>query len=168
VVNNVRIGIRDALEEKGVEMSGVPFTEFPAKVAGISVGGNAEFINFLQGSSSVTLPDGLTFIGDRVFRDNFQITAVTIPEGVTEIRGEAFANSRISALSLPNSLETVGWRAFAGIPLWDARFGSEIRTINGAAFADCPNLRSIRINRPAGSVSGAPWGASGADVIWTG
>lgn len=41
-------------------------------------------------------------------------------------------------------------------------------TIGNEAFYGCTNLRRITINMPENSVDSAPWGATNANVIWTG
>jgi len=165
-VNDVKAGIRDALSEKGVDMSGVPFTKYPEKVAENLGDDNEYFVNFAQGANHITLPRGITSVGARVFENNTRLLSVNVPEGVTDIHPHAFENSRISGGQFPNSLRVIGYRAFAGTSLWDVRFGSEIQSINGLAFAGCPNLRSITINRQPNSVSGAPWGALDATIAW--
>ena len=43
-----------------------------------------------------------------------------------------------------------------------------INSISNTAFAGCTNLETITINKSEGSVSGAPWGATNATVVWNG
>lgn len=66
-------------------------------------------------SSIVEIPSdlGITAIGKEAFA-NTAIGAVTIPEGVTVIEENAFANCQsITSVSLPSTLTTIGDRAFA-------------------------------------------------------
>lgn len=59
----------------------------------------------------VVLPDSLTGIGERAFRDCVNLTgSIIIPEGVTRIGPSAFlwCNSLTGSLSLPTTLEYIG------------------------------------------------------------
>ena len=50
--------------------------------------------------TSVTIPNSVTTIGDRVFEDCWSLTSVTIPNSVTTIRDFAFADcSKITQIS---------------------------------------------------------------------
>lgn len=64
----------------------------------------------------VTVPSGVKAIDAPAFQDT-NVTTVTIPEGVTEIRGNlalcgAFVRSRLVAIALPRSLTHIGMFAF--------------------------------------------------------
>lgn len=64
---------------------------------------------------------------------------ITIPEGVTVIAGEVFANNaQITGVTLPESLVTIGEAAFEGCRnLSKVSFGSNITKIKDRAFAGC-------------------------------
>jgi len=61
---------------------------------------------------SVTLPDGLVFLGQRSFRDNM-LTEITIPEGVTNIRHHSLRNNRLTNVSFGENVTEIGESAFA-------------------------------------------------------
>ena len=66
----------------------------------------------------VVLPDSLTGIGERAFRDCVNLTgSINIPEGVTRIGPSAFmwCNSLTGTLSLPTTLEYIGGGGAADI-----------------------------------------------------
>ena len=72
---------------------------------------------------------------------------VTIPDGYTAINGSTFdSKSTLKEVIIPSSMST----------------------INSNAFVGSVNLEKITINKAEGSISGAPWGAPNAQVIWTG
>ncbi len=64
---------------------------------------------------------------------------ITIPEGVTVIAGEVFANNaQITGVTLPESLVTIGEAAFEGCRnLSNVSFGSKTTKIKDRAFAGC-------------------------------
>lgn len=65
--------------------------------------------------TSVTLPNGLTTIGEGAFMDCGSLTTVTIPETVSRIDRAAFAGcSMLTAISLPETVSVVMEEAFTG------------------------------------------------------
>ena len=54
---------------------------------------------------SVTIPDGVTEIGESAFFQCTGLTAVTIPNSVTEIGGSAFSGcTGLTAVTIPDSV----------------------------------------------------------------
>lgn len=65
--------------------------------------------------TSVTLPNGLAAIGEGAFMDCGSLTTVTIPETVSRIDRAAFAGcSMLTAISLPETVSVVMEEAFTG------------------------------------------------------
>ena len=63
--------------------------------------------------TSVSLPDGLTSIGDGAFLGCSSLTSVTLPNSVTSIGGLAFQNcSSLTSITIPNSVTSIGNDAF--------------------------------------------------------
>jgi hypothetical protein len=56
---------------------------------------------------SVTIPNGITHIGDRAFSYK-ALTAVTIPPGVTNISGDAFGNNPITSITIGSNVSLGG------------------------------------------------------------
>ena len=66
-------------------------------------------------------------------------------------------------------LTTIGKCAFFGCwSMPEIKLPSTITTIGDSAFSNCYELEAIYIDKPKDSISGAPWGASWAKVIWNG
>ena len=113
---------------------GVKKVVYEGTVAGKAYGAEeavAEFV--LDGSKlvryngsggTVSIPEGVTAIGNDVFRDNSDITAVYIPEGVETIGDAAFAScSNLQYVNIPKT----------------------VTSISGYAFRDCDKLPSINV-----------------------
>ncbi len=64
---------------------------------------------------SVTMPNGLTSVGEGAFMDCGSLESVTIPETVSEIQRAAFAScSALTSITLPESVSAVMEEAFTG------------------------------------------------------
>ena len=80
-------------------------------------------------SGSVTIPSKVTYDGttytvteitEFAFRNNTQLTAVTIANTVTRIGRLAFYNcSSLATIKIPDSVTYIGTVAFSGTPWWD-------------------------------------------------
>ena len=92
--------------------------------------------NTIAGSiTSVTLPSGLTRIGNNAFRDCNNLTGISIPEGVISIGDYSFENCyTITSVVLPNSVVELG----------------------SGAFESCGDLSNVELSN---SLTQFPWGA---------
>ena len=70
---------------------------------------------------------------------------LTIPNGVTSIGNYAFTNcSSLTSIVIPNSVTTIGTRAFDTCTgLTSVTIGSGVKTIENYAFDRCSGLESI-------------------------
>ena len=67
--------------------------------------------------NAFTIPDTVTTIKARAFRNCRNLTAIVIPEGVTSIGDEAFAECvQLRSVTIPQSLTSLGKDAFTGAP----------------------------------------------------
>lgn len=111
---------------------------------------------------------GVTQLRTSCFAELISLETVVIPEGVTEIRMAAFSNcSHLESIVLPSSLESIGYSAFKNCShLVSIEIPSGVTTIASSAFKDCDRLTTITVHKEEDSISGAPWGAPSATVIW--
>lgn len=71
---------------------------------------------------------------------------IVIPDGVQEIGGRAFANSKVEAITFPNSLRKIGYKAFVHCTrLNQIDFGRGIKEIGKTAFEWCSALTVLKL-----------------------
>lgn len=140
----------------------------------------------------VTIPDTVKNIDAMAFQGT-ELKSINIPESVTMIGYSAFEDCPLEEITIPSSIEgsNMGGSAFKGCYMMktatinnDYISGSQfanceslktvtisenIETIEEDAFTGCAVLETITINKPEGSISGAPWGApETTQIIWNG
>ena len=118
--------------------SGVLFTKYKTTLI-CYPGGKTE--------ESYIIPDGVTAIGRRAFKDCSGLKAVTISGRVTEIRGGAFEScSGLKEVTIPDGVKMIGWGAFSGCSeLTAVNIPSSVTWIGGSAFSGCSGLKEVTI-----------------------
>ena len=141
-------------------------------------------------ATSITIPSGVTSIGDYAFSNCSALTSVTIPSSVTSIGGQAFNSCvALTSITIPSSVTSIGVMAFAhcialtsitilsGVTsigniafyncsaLTSITIPSSVTSIGSGAFSECTNLTDIYCGFAEGAVSGAPWGAPDTTTI---
>jgi len=96
---------------------------------------------------TLTLPSSLQIIEEEAFAGNTSIEKVIVPDGTTEIRSRAFADSSMTELELPDSLTFIAEDAFEGC-------GEFALTVpeNCYAYDRCVELGLIKSDEPDPSV----------------
>ena len=99
--------------------------------------------------ASITIPDGVTTIGDYAFYDCSSLTSINIPDGVTSIDDYTFYNcSSLTSINIPDGVTSINDYAFAYCTsLTSVTFGdnSALTSIGPDAFSHCESLASITI-----------------------
>lgn len=93
----------------------------PASIGGVPVTAIAQsaFFSLPQRITSVTIPNGVTSIGNSAFAFCWALTSVAIPDSVTSIDDQAFSNcSALTRVMIPGAT-VLGINAF---PTWTAVF----------------------------------------------
>lgn len=102
----------------------------------------------VQGKFQVVIPDNATELGDRLFVEMSDLVAVTLPQGLTVIGDYAFAKTSLTSVSIPASVTRVGEHAFDGcVALANVSFAARSAklTLGIYAFADCINLQIVNV-----------------------
>ena len=87
----------------------------------------------------------------------FYIKYVTLPDGLTSIGEDAFADcSNLTSITIPNSVTSIGVGAFLYCPgLTSVTIGENVTSIGGSAFARCSGLTEITIPNSVTSIGNA-------------
>ena len=100
-------------------------------------------------SGDVTIPSGVTSIGDYAFQNCIGLTSVTIPSSVTSIGKNAFRDcSGMTSVTIPSSVTSIGNNAF-----WDCggmtsvALPSSVTNIGYYAFYDCERLSTVYVEK---------------------
>lgn len=127
-------------------------------------------------------------IGNNAFNSCYYLENIVIPSSVMNIGAGAFMmqNNMDSGdikqeweypnagknIILSNGIKTIGGGAFHECTLTEITIPSSVTAMQstalGYAFSGCYDLESIVVNKPTDSLSGSPWSAPKATVIWTG
>ena len=108
--------------------------------------GTAPWFDYVNGNNpvlSLSLPDGLTSIGNNAFTYFEALEEVTIPNSVISIGNGAFVYCEaLRQVTIPNSVVSIGNNAFQGCRgLRTLTLGNMLTTIGNSAFDNCQTLR---------------------------
>lgn len=107
----------------------------------------------------VSLPEGLTNIGNYAFTSCSNLTSISIPNTVTSIGEYAFANcSGLASVVLGSSIASIGESAFNGCSnLKSINLPNSVTSIAERAFHGCTSLTSINIPNNVTNVGSRPF-----------
>lgn len=118
-----------------------------------------------------SLPAQLTEIGEYAFAYCNSITSIKIPDTVTEmVHGAFYSCGSLNNIKIGTGLSLLDDSVFSGCTsLEEITIPYNIKKIGNYVFYGCSKLKFIRIpNYTKDQISGGPWGASKASVIWKG
>ena len=124
------------------------------EMADYTVFSSAPWYDYRSYITYVTLPDGLTSIGDWAFDGCTFLTSITIPNSVTSIGNRAFDGCRrLTSITIPNSVTSIGGLAFSYCSgLTFITLGNNVTSIGEKAFRYCHGLTSITIPNSVTSI----------------
>ena len=116
---------------------------------------------------TVTIPDGVTSVGDSAFLDCGALMSVTIPNSVTSIGSHAFAGcSGLTSVTIPDSVTNVGAGAFYGCnELTNVTIGSGVTSLSPVTFTGCGKLWTAWYRILSNSSSGGGLGYNSPSVV---
>ncbi|MCR5782902.1 MAG: leucine-rich repeat domain-containing protein [Clostridia bacterium] len=97
--------------------------------------------------TSLTIPDGVTSIGDSAFEGCSELTSVLIPNSVSSIGDHAFSDcTGLTSVVIPTSVTNIGASAFDGCTgLTSVVIPESVTSIGDSAFYGCTGLTSVVI-----------------------
>lgn len=104
IIESVKTDIKSAIENKGVDMTGVSFPGYASKIGEISGGGTVGWDqkSLTEGTNEIiNLDNSASFVASSVFQNNQTIQTVNLPYA-TSVGNEAFASCYgLNQFSLP-------------------------------------------------------------------
>lgn len=95
---------------------------------------------------TITIPSGLTMLGNYSFQNCRRLVSITLPRGMTNIGTYAFDGCRnMSSVSLPGTITTIGNFAFHDIYAEYLTLSNNVRTLGNNVFEECIRLKSVAV-----------------------
>ncbi len=109
---------------------------------------SGELIKYKGQSKNLIIPDFVTSIGEKAFRNCKSLESVTVPDSVKSIGWDAFENCRsLKSITIPNGVTIIGHGVFWGCSrLQSITIPNSVKSIGDCAFYDCRNLQKITMS----------------------
>ncbi|MBE5791065.1 MAG: hypothetical protein E7322_02775 [Clostridiales bacterium] len=130
----------------------------PAEINGIKVNSIRHHAFYeCTTMKSITIPEGVTIIGEYAFWKCSNLKSVIIPEGVTKIESYAFMDcTSLTSISIPDSVTILGAFAFKNCnSLASATLSGGLTSVYRYMFEGCASLNSIVIPDSVKSIGDA-------------
>lgn len=103
--------------------------------------------------TTVSIPDGVTSIGNDCFAVCAQLTSVSLPDGLVSLGESCFSNCRaLKSIALPESVTTLGDGCFSQCSaLTSINIPEGVTSLSNSCFDGCAELTSVTL--PAGLTS---------------
>lgn len=100
-----------------------------------------------KGLTSLEIPEGITDLGIEAFAEMTALVRVKFPRSLKKIGDSAFIGcSALTEISIPGTVKTVADGAFSYCDsLSRVTFGEGVELIGDEAFYECPSLKNVRI-----------------------
>ena len=145
IIESVKTDIKSAIENKGVDMTGVSFPGYASKIGEISGGGGWDQKSITEGTTIITnLDNSASFVASNAFNGNITIQTVNLPYA-TNVGNSAFYRCfSLTQVNLP-VCSYIGNNAFnycnsllqVNLPMCSR--------IEGGGFGQCYSLSQISI-----------------------
>ena len=127
--------------------SSVPRTESDSRAFVIQ---GTVLMRYSGSDEQVTVPDGVTRIGNSAFEGSRTVRTVYLPDGLLRIGERAFANCvSLEAVRIPDSLRVINNEAFRGcISMRSLHFRGALSQIGTGAFSGCRSVTTVDFDCP--------------------
>ena len=98
--------------------------------------------------SEVVIPETVTKIGERAFKDNKKLKAVTLHDGIVRIDGGAFWScTSLQSIVIPDGVAKIDWGTFNECSaLKEVTIGKGVTNIGERAFRNCKALKNLFVS----------------------
>ena len=129
-------------------------------------GGNLYVNNILI--TKFISPQSISSISNYAFYGCDSIKDIEITDNVYALGSQCFAScDNLKSVLIGNGCKNISTYVFKSCNnLTTVRIGNGINSIQSNSFQSCPALTDIYIDKEEGSISGAPWGATNAQIHW--
>lgn len=138
VISNIKTSDDNAISPE--DITGIVLKDFNGKF-------DKNLLQKYPKLTSVTIPDGVTSIGDNAFHSCSSLTSITIPNSVTSIRRSAFWGcTSLESITISDSVTSIRSEVFANCSsLKSITIPDGVTSIEDYAFYDCSKLTSVVI-----------------------
>lgn len=133
-IDAIKSGIRSAIEEKGVDMTGLSFPDYPGAIASISTAFVTEPL-FVSVNGTYTPSAGI---------DGFSQVTVDVPQSVTGFTEKELTEG-VQIVNLSNNASSVCSYAFTSNSYLQTVNLPNCSRVNDLAFARCSNLTTVSL-----------------------
>ena len=164
--------VANAIRTKGGTTGALTFPNgFVSAVNGIKTGTNYA-PSIIDGSITKITEDmleGCTLIQNYAFYGRDNLTSVSLPSSVTELRMYAFSGCRkLTSVSLPSSLTKISSYAFSNcIKLAKITIPSSVTSISSYAFSSCNKLATVEMKPKTPPTLGSKVFETNSSVVTT-
>ena len=107
----------------------------------------------------VTLPEGLTYLGNYAFFGAAKLKSITLPSTLTTIGLAAFDEcAGLTDITIPSDVKTIKEGAFGGTGLTSVTIPDKVETLGQGVFKNCTQLTSINIPKSVKSMGAEMFG----------
>lgn len=138
--------IADSIRAKTGSSAGMEVSAMPANVESI-IGSDTLKSIINRTATDVTLPEGLTRIGQYAFCACTNLATINLPESVKEFYLHAFDGcAELATINLPESMTTISNYVFYGCSkLALTKLPDSLQTLGPYAFLGCTNLKTLKV-----------------------
>ena len=119
-------------------------------------------LKYVGKDDNVCIPQGITKIGENAFANCKKLTKVTIPDSVVSVAGFTYCK-KLEKVVLGKNVRAIGESAFSGTSLTEITIPKRVNTIDQDAFSKCKNLKKITFKGTPSDIS--PYAFDGTAVV---
>lgn len=146
--NNLAFTSRDGVlyDKPGTTLVAWPWRRTEISIPqGVTAIGDGVFL-CMTGLTNINIPEGVTRIGTGAFQGCTELKNISLPQSLKSIDEIAFGSCRgLTNIDLPKSLSNIGINAFSGTGLKDLTIPESVTSIGSGAFSSCESLTNVKL-----------------------